>query len=176
MIRSAAWCSSSLAAAGSRPTDGQRRRRLDDPNDVHRHEIALARTDLTVIPVRVGDATVPSAGELPEELRALTERQFFYLGDRKLRREADMSRLAGRTANTRAVASATLTGDVSNRQCRGRYTKNGRLSVERCARRNRLADAPRRQQHRYDDGSNPPLRERPEPAPRATDPPHVATR
>jgi tetratricopeptide (TPR) repeat protein len=54
----------------SKGTDGNRR--LDDPNDFVRHEIALALTrGKRVIPVLFDDAPVPPAHRLPEPLRAL---------------------------------------------------------------------------------------------------------
>ena len=57
-------------------TDKHGRRRLDDPQDVHRLEIAraLARFDVAVLPVLVDGAEMPDRDDLPEDIRALTER------------------------------------------------------------------------------------------------------
>jgi len=53
------------------------RRRLDDPDDWVRRElsVSLQRDDVRVIPVLVGDAQLPEAGDLPEDLRPLVGRQ-----------------------------------------------------------------------------------------------------
>lgn len=53
--------------------DGNGNRRLDDPADTVRFEIAagLNRPDTLVIPVLVGSAAMPGAGDLPDELRQL---------------------------------------------------------------------------------------------------------
>ncbi|MEM8810654.1 MAG: toll/interleukin-1 receptor domain-containing protein [Cyanobacteria bacterium P01_G01_bin.38] len=56
-------------------TDAQGRRRLDDPHDFVRIEIASALTrDILVLPVLLNGATMPSAGRLPENLQALARR------------------------------------------------------------------------------------------------------
>jgi TIR domain len=71
-------------------------RRLDHPDDVHRREIAyaLGREGLTVVPVLLDDAPMPTAAELPEDLRALAECQARRLSDQAARREVDVRALA----------------------------------------------------------------------------------
>jgi hypothetical protein len=71
-------------------------RRLDNPDDVHRREIAyaLGREGLTVIPVLLDDAPMPAAAELPEDIRALAECQARRLSDQAARREVDVRALA----------------------------------------------------------------------------------
>ena len=51
------------------------RRRLDNPNDYLRQEIAiaLARPDVRVIPVLIGNVAMPGTADLPRPLAALTE-------------------------------------------------------------------------------------------------------
>lgn len=51
-------------------------RRLDDPDDIVRLEIAagLAREDVRVIPILVDGASVPKTTELPDSLRGLADR------------------------------------------------------------------------------------------------------
>jgi len=50
-------------------------RRLDDPRDFVRLELALAlRRDIPVVPVLVGGAKMPTADRLPEELKELVYR------------------------------------------------------------------------------------------------------
>jgi hypothetical protein len=59
-------------------------RRLDDPSDLVRREIAtaLARS-ATVMPVLVRGASMPDAAALPEPLRPLARRQAIELSDRR---------------------------------------------------------------------------------------------
>ena len=58
-------------------------RRIDDPHDYLRVEIvtALKNDSVLVIPILVGDATMPAAEELPEELVPLSYRNCFELRD-----------------------------------------------------------------------------------------------
>jgi hypothetical protein len=78
-----------LTAAG---TGGARR--LDDPRDFVRQEIAaaLARDDVQVIPVLVEGARMPSETDLPDELKPLARRQAHELADSRW--DYDMGRLA----------------------------------------------------------------------------------
>jgi flagellar biosynthesis GTPase FlhF len=56
-------------------TDGKGRRRLDDPNDFVRLEIAAALSrGIPVVPVRVHDAAMPTEQELPDALKELAFR------------------------------------------------------------------------------------------------------
>lgn len=62
--------------------DGQRR--LDDPTDFVRLEVAAAiRRGITVIPVLVEGASPPSPASLPEELQALAGRQAIELSNER---------------------------------------------------------------------------------------------
>jgi hypothetical protein len=63
--------------------DAHGRRRLDDPNDFVRREVAAAlrRRGIAVIPVLVGGAVMPAADELPEELAGITRRNALVLSD-----------------------------------------------------------------------------------------------
>ena len=56
-------------------TDEFGRRRLDDPQDLVRQEIAIAlrRRDVLVVPVLVGNAAMPRREQLPSDLAALAE-------------------------------------------------------------------------------------------------------
>ena len=61
-------------------TDAQRRRRLDASGDFVRMEIAAAlRRDIAVIPLLVEEALMPSADELPEDVRPLSVRNAMHL-------------------------------------------------------------------------------------------------
>ncbi|MBX3319268.1 MAG: toll/interleukin-1 receptor domain-containing protein [Nitrospira sp.] len=78
-------CDILLAVIGPRwitETDTNKQRRLDDPADWVRIEIAAALTrKIRVIPVLVGRANMPAAKELPPDIKALAERQSHELSD-----------------------------------------------------------------------------------------------
>jgi hypothetical protein len=77
-------CAALVAIIGPRwlTVEKDGRRRLDDPDDYTRQEIAAAlRRDIRVIPVLVGGASMPSLQELPDDLRALTKRHAFEVSD-----------------------------------------------------------------------------------------------
>ena len=64
-------------------TDATGSRRLDDPEDWVRQEIstALARSDIRVIPVLMGGASMPKAESLPDDLKPLARRQKTEISD-----------------------------------------------------------------------------------------------
>ena len=63
-------------------TDSTGRRRLDDPNDFVRLEIAAALDrNIRIIPVLVGDAAMPRPEDLPPDLGKLTRRNAIELSD-----------------------------------------------------------------------------------------------
>jgi hypothetical protein len=63
-------------------TDNAGCRRLDDPNDFTRLEIATAlKRDVRVIPLLVDGGTMPMVNELPDDLKPLTRRQAFTITD-----------------------------------------------------------------------------------------------
>jgi hypothetical protein len=65
-------------------TDDTGQRRLDDPKDLVRIEVAAAlKRDVPVVPVLVGGAAMPAAAELPEELQELADRNGYELTDRR---------------------------------------------------------------------------------------------
>lgn len=81
-------CGILLAIIGPRwstMADAAGKRRLDDPGDYARLEIATAlkRSDVRVIPVLVEGATMPGADDLPEELKPLARRNAFELTDKR---------------------------------------------------------------------------------------------
>lgn len=78
--------------------DAQGRRRLDDPADFVRHEIATAlKSGVRVIPVLVDGAAVPAASALPDDLQPLVRRNAVVLSHHRF------------TAETRALARAFAT-------------------------------------------------------------------
>jgi TIR domain len=63
-------------------TDAAGRKRLQDPHDYVRMEIAAAlQRNMRVIPVLVQGASMPGTDELPEDLASLTRRNAFELHD-----------------------------------------------------------------------------------------------
>ena len=77
-------------------TDAQGHIRLQQADDVHRREVAaaLARPQVTVIPLLVDGATWPGAADLPDDLRGLTEQQARRLHDTETHRSLDWQTLA----------------------------------------------------------------------------------
>ena len=62
--------------------DAEGRRRLDDPEDWVRIELRTGlNRDIRVIPVLVQGATMPRAGELPDDLKKLARRNALEIGD-----------------------------------------------------------------------------------------------
>lgn len=89
-------CGILLAVIGPRWVslpDSAGRRRLDDPNDYTRLEIATAlqRNDVRVIPVLVEGAQMPAGDDLPDDLKALARRNAIELTDKRW--EYDVSQL-----------------------------------------------------------------------------------
>ena len=76
-------------------TNAQGDRRLDDPGDLVRAEIAgaLANPQVRVIPVLVRDASMPGEYELPEDIRELSWRNAIQLSDQRF--QYDVNRLIG---------------------------------------------------------------------------------
>ena len=70
--------------------DEDGRRRLDQPDDYVRVEIAAAlNRDIPVIPILIDGARVPRARELPEDIAALTRRNAVEVRSSHFRRDAD---------------------------------------------------------------------------------------
>lgn len=64
--------------------DEKGKRRLDDPNDFVRLEVAAAlRRDIRVIPVLVQGAAMPDEGSLPDDLKRLSKRQASEISDNR---------------------------------------------------------------------------------------------
>lgn len=71
-------------------TDSRGRRRLDQPDDYVRLEVATAlRQDLHVIPALVQEARMPRASELPEELAPLSERNYIEISHKRFAYDMD---------------------------------------------------------------------------------------
>lgn len=88
-------CSTLIVVIGQQWLNAQDeagKRRLDDPHDFVRIEIASAlKANLRIIPVLVKGAEMPSAGTLPDDIAALARRHALDLSDSRW--DYDMSRL-----------------------------------------------------------------------------------
>jgi len=75
-------------------TDEEGKRRLDQPEDFVRLEVATAlKRGIRVIPVLVDGASMPRSGELPDALKSLVRRQAVIVSHERFR--ADAERLIG---------------------------------------------------------------------------------
>lgn len=91
-----------------RAMDADQRRRLDDPDDYVRREVAAAlQRDITVLPVLVNGAQMPADRALPEDLQPLTVRNAVVISD--LRFDDDVARL--RVALERTIESEPVDGE-----------------------------------------------------------------
>ncbi len=90
-----ASCNALIAVIGEdwlTATDTAGRRRLDDPQDFLHLEVTTAlNRNIRVIPVLVGEATMPRADDLPDALKPLARRQAHELSD--TRWDFDMQQL-----------------------------------------------------------------------------------
>src|SRR4051812_30898237 len=76
-------------------TDAAGKRRLEDPRDFVRQEVAAAlKRNIPVTPVLVQGASMPSADELPQDLQDLTYRNSFELGHNRW--ESDVNEMIRR--------------------------------------------------------------------------------
>jgi TIR domain len=86
-------CEVLLAVIGPRwltATDEDGQRRLDDPDDIVRLEVAAAlERDVRVIPILVDGAVMPRRQELPEALAGLARRNALSLRHESFRSDAD---------------------------------------------------------------------------------------
>lgn len=113
-------CNAVLVVMGRRwltITDARGERRLDNPDDVHRQEIAaaLSRKDVTVIPVRVDGAPMPRPEELPDDIRCLTAQQSREMSDSSAHREVDVKVLVTDIERTTGLVAKQRTLDSSLR-------------------------------------------------------------
>jgi hypothetical protein len=91
--RTVASCDVLIALIGRQwltSTDAAGQRRLEDPDDFVRREIATAlRRNIRVIPALVQDTSMPRAADLPDDLQPLTRRNAVDLSDTHFHRDVD---------------------------------------------------------------------------------------
>lgn len=102
--------------------DAAGRRRLDDPADHVRQEIAAAlERDVRVIPVLVENAVMPRQAELPADIAPLARRNALPLSD--VGWDDDVARLAAAIARTRAAPTPSVPTPVRQHARRGRRVR-----------------------------------------------------
>jgi hypothetical protein len=80
-----------IGRAWASVTDRKGRRRLDQPEDLVRVEIAEAlKRKVPILPVLVQDAAMPDAEDLPEDIRALTRRNAIDLSHRRWQADVEL--------------------------------------------------------------------------------------
>jgi hypothetical protein len=85
-----------------RGASGQRR--IDDPGDMHRAEIRAAlRLKVSIVPVLVGGARMPTPAQLPPDIQGLLGRQWTELTDSRW--DYDLSRLHRATRQARLLGN-----------------------------------------------------------------------
>jgi Ca-activated chloride channel family protein len=98
LLRRLRSCSVLLVVIGQRwltLTDTTGQRRIDHPTDWVRREIAEAlRLKLRVIPVLIGEATLPAEADLPADIAGLSRRQYMQL--RRRYPQVDLNHLVER--------------------------------------------------------------------------------
>jgi hypothetical protein len=95
-------------------TDESGRRRLDDPEDFVRREVSTALTrGVTVIPVLLDGAQMPTADQLPNELKPLARHQSFSLNHEYFSRDIrDLQTRIKRDLGSTSYKRALLAGFV----------------------------------------------------------------
>ena len=105
-------CDAVLAVIGPHwltATDSKGKRRLDDPHDYVRIEIASAlKRDIPVIPVLVDGASMPTDADLPEDLASLARRHALELRHTRFASDADAIVSALRTVLPKTKKSWAL--------------------------------------------------------------------
>ena len=92
--RALSSCQAALVLIGPRWLSAQtaeRRRRIDNPDDVVRLEIAAALArPILVVPVLLGGTAMPNAASLPEVLQPLARKQGHEISDKRWDYDCDM--------------------------------------------------------------------------------------
>jgi hypothetical protein len=123
--------------------DEEGRRRLDNPKDFVRTEIATAlKRGIRVIPVLVEGASIPRDNDLPDDLKALARRQALGVSHDRFRADAD--RLVG------AVEQALESARLEQQRKREEEQRLGAERLEREEAERRRAEQEREQKERLE--------------------------
>jgi flagellar biosynthesis GTPase FlhF len=108
-------------------------RRLDNPNDFVRIEIATAlKRDIRVIPVLLGGAQMPNVSDLPENLQSLTRRNGVLVYHHSF--HADTNRLIKHLEDALRAAEKAAKEKAAREKAEKESTKKARLEAEKQAR------------------------------------------
>ena len=103
------WCWYSSGTQWLKTRDG--RERLNSPGDHVRTEIRQAlESDVTVIPILVERALMPSPGDLPEDIRGLTQMNAVEIHDRSWQNDLRLL-IEAQACRERGDAPGTRTGN-----------------------------------------------------------------
>jgi hypothetical protein len=106
-----AKCGVLLAVIGpnwSAARDEDGKRRLDDPKDFVRIEIAAAlQRNIPVIPILLDGARIPKVNELPNDLKGLTSRNGLHVRHASFHEDMDRSVPLRPASTTRVISSGT---------------------------------------------------------------------
>jgi hypothetical protein len=93
-------------------------RKLDQPNDYVRREIAFAlANDITVVPVLVGDTSLPREADLPDDIKPLVFQQYHRIHPRNEHRDIraladELAAILRRTSPDLAASTTSAKHDV----------------------------------------------------------------
>ncbi|MCW5963116.1 MAG: toll/interleukin-1 receptor domain-containing protein [Bryobacterales bacterium] len=108
-LMEAEWVLAVIGRNWTTVTHANGQRRLDDPGDYVRKELAIAiERKLRLVPVLVAGAKMPALGELPAELEKLRDYQAVHIRPEYFRRDADA--LAGKVAGRRPLVRKVAIG------------------------------------------------------------------
>lgn len=119
--------------------DHEGQRRLDNPEDFVRLEIATAlKRDIRVIPVLVDGAAVPRPGDLPDDLKGLIRRNALQLSHDRFRTDAERLASAVERALEKSTAERCEREEKEQLETERRKTEaNERLEADRRTREER---------------------------------------
>lgn len=125
-------CEIMLVVMGSKwldATDGQGRRRLDQPDDFVRMEVEMAlNRNIRVVPIMLDDTDLPAAEDLPESLRPLVHRQGTRIQHESFMK--DVERLAEGLAPSAPTVAPPPNNPVHAREAAAGYTPPPGLTPE----------------------------------------------
>ena len=113
-------------------TDRSGARRLDNPDDYIRKELATALArKARVVPVLVGDAEVPRSVDLPDDLKALSRRHAIELSDTRF--HSDVDRLIDALRKSGAPLGISVAGAAPREAELAKSAKDPRQTPETAA-------------------------------------------
>jgi hypothetical protein len=116
-------------------SDQEGQRRLDNPEDFVRIEIATAlKRDIRVIPVLVDGVSMPRSGDLPDDLKALVRRNALQLSHERFRTDSERLASAVERALEKTAAERREREEKERLEAERREKEAKRLEAERVTR------------------------------------------